>query len=98
MRKLVHLLIRGKVQGVGYRAFVEMQAGRLGLEGWVRNRQDGCVEAIAAGEADKVNALIEACRKGPPASRVSAVDAREATHEQLSLKPSHENFAVLPTV
>jgi acylphosphatase len=50
MRKLVRLRITGRVQGVGYRAFVEMQAEMLDLEGWVRNRRDGSVEAVAAGK------------------------------------------------
>ncbi len=98
MRKLVHLLIKGKVQGVGYRAFVESQANRLGLEGWVRNRRDGCVEAVAAGEADKVDALIETCRKGPSASRVDAVDPSETNEEMLAMRRTGEKFGMLPTV
>lgn len=97
MRKLVHLLIKGKVQGVGYRAFFERQAELRGLEGWVRNRSDGTVEAAVAGDADRVNELIEACRKGPPASRVEAVDPSETNADMLAMR-EREKFAVLPTL
>ncbi len=97
MRKLVHLLIHGKVQGVGYRAFVEVQAEKGGLEGWVRNRRDGTVEAVVAGDADKVDGLIEACRKGPPGCRVSAIDPSETNEGMLGMRPKGAKFAMLPT-
>ncbi len=97
MRKLVRLTIKGRVQGVGYRAFVEMQAELLDLEGWVRNRRDGSVEAVAAGAVGKIEALIEACREGPPASLVMAIDVAEAAEEMLGLRRAGEKFSFLPT-
>ncbi len=62
------------MQGVGYRAFVEMRAAELGLTGWVRNRRDGSVEAVLQGSPDAVEDMLEACRAGPPASRVARLD------------------------
>src|SRR5262245_12961592 len=67
-----HLMIRGRVQGVGFRAWIEYTALERGLEGWVRNRRDGAVEAVIAGPAAAVAAMIEACRQGPPGARVDA--------------------------
>lgn len=98
MRKLVHLTITGRVQGVGYRAFVETQAAALDLEGWVRNRRNGSVEAMAAGDALQVEKLIEACRKGPPASRVSAIAVADTGEEMLAVRPAGRKFAFLPTL
>lgn len=72
--RTVHLRVEGRVQGVGYRAFVERQAIRLGLSGWVRNRRDGSVEAVLQGAPAAVDAMIELCRSGPPASRVDRVE------------------------
>jgi acylphosphatase len=60
---IVRVTIRGRVQGVGYRYWLEQQA--RGLEGWVRNRRDGSVEALFAGPADAVSAMIASCRRGP---------------------------------
>jgi acylphosphatase len=97
MKKLVHLSIKGKVQGVGYRAFVELQAELLGLEGWVRNRRDGSVEAIADGTGDAVEALIRECWKGPPAARVRHVDVSDGDPKLLGLRPAGEKFGTLPT-
>ena len=57
--------IRGRVQGVGYRAWVEHQAMARDLEGWVRNRRDGSVEALFAGPAEVVSDMIALCRRGP---------------------------------
>jgi acylphosphatase len=65
--------VKGKVQGVFFRAWTVEQATGLGLDGWVRNRHDGSVEAVAAGPADKVEELIARCRRGSPASQVEAV-------------------------
>ncbi len=72
--RTVHLRIEGHVQGVGYRAFVEREALRLGLRGWVRNRHDGSVEAVLQGAPATVDAMIELCRSGPRASRVDRVE------------------------
>ena len=69
--------VKGKVQGVFFRAWTVEQALALGLDGWVRNRHDGSVEAVAAGPADKVEELIARCRQGSPASRVDAVHVEE---------------------
>ena len=72
-----HLIVRGRVQGVGFRMWIEDLAERLGLEGWVRNRRDGSVEAVFAGPEHAVTAAIEACRAGPRGARVAAVDVEE---------------------
>ena len=72
--RTVHLRIEGRVQGVGYRAFVEMRAAALGLSGWVRNRRDGSVEAVVQGPPATVDDMLDACRRGPPGSRVDRVE------------------------
>ena len=68
------LLVRGKVQGVGYRAFAARVAAQRGLRGGVRNLDDGRVELEVEGPKDQLLILIEAARTGPPAARVAAVD------------------------
>ena len=60
-----HVVISGRVQGVGFRLWVEAEAVSRGLAGWVRNRRDGSVEAVFFGEEDAVGAMLEACRTGP---------------------------------
>lgn len=65
--------VKGKVQGVFFRAWTIEQAKELGLDGWVRNRHDGSVEAVASGPADKVGELIARCHRGSPPSRVDTV-------------------------
>jgi acylphosphatase len=72
------LEISGRVQGVGFRAFVLFHAQKLELDGFVRNRADGTVEALATGDAQKVEALIALCHGGPPGSRVTEVKVSEA--------------------
>ena len=67
------LRIRGLVQGVGYRNAMQAEATRLGLSGWVRNRSDGSVEALAAGPAPALDQLVAWARRGPPAARVAEV-------------------------
>ncbi|HXX85772.1 MAG TPA: acylphosphatase [Casimicrobiaceae bacterium] len=67
------LLITGRVQGVGYRFAFADEARELRLQGWVRNRRDGSVEAIVAGPAAHVEAMIAWAHRGPPAARVAAV-------------------------
>ena len=70
----VHLLIEGRVQGVGFRAWVDLTARGLGLDGWVRNRRDGAVEAVLGGEASVVEDMIARCRRGPPHARVDRLE------------------------
>jgi acylphosphatase len=69
-----------------------------GLEGWVRNRRDGCVEAVFAGERETVASMIAACRTGPPGARVDAVDEREASAQDLTARRPGERFSVSSTL
>src|SRR5579872_5868452 len=73
MAEAVHLRIEGRVQGVGYRAWLEREATRAGLGGWVRNRADGSVEAVLIGDADTIDRVATACARGPRLAAVSAV-------------------------
>ena len=90
--------IRGRVQGVGYRAWVEHQAVRLGLDGWLRNRRDGSVEALFAGPEDVVAEMMARCRRGPSAAHVDAVAAEQAQPDELNLRRTGKGFSVLPTL
>lgn len=65
--------IEGRVQGVGYRDWMIAEANRLGVQGWVRNRADGSVEALVAGDPAAVGALLTACRAGPRLARVDRI-------------------------
>jgi acylphosphatase len=94
-RRMVHIFVRGRVQGVGFRAFVEDEAGARQLDGWVRNRRDGSVEAAASGRREAVDSFIEALRKGPPVSRVEALDVQEAGEDLIA---GRRGFAQLPLV
>ena len=93
-----HAVIRGRVQGVGYRAWVEDEAIARGIEGWVRNRWDGSVEATFAGPADIVAGMIAACQHGPTSARVQSVEDEAVNPEMLKLRRAGERFSVLPTV
>ena len=95
---ICQVTIRGRVQGVGYRYWVEQQARARGLEGWVRNRRDGCVVALFAGPPDAVSGMIALCRRGPAAARVGAVEEEQAHAEALRLRRPGERFSVLPTI
>lgn len=72
------IVVRGRVQGVSYRAWTIWEARRLGLAGWVRNRRDGSVEILASGSEDKVAALAERCWQGPSMARVESIDVMDA--------------------
>ena len=93
-----HVTIRGRVQGVGYRYFVEHEARARGVEGWVRNRRDGSVEAVFAGPAEAVTAMIGACRRGPSSARVEALQDEAGNPDMLNLREPGERFSVLPTI
>lgn len=95
---ILQVTIRGRVQGVGYRAFVEDQAIACGLEGWVRNRRDGSVEALFAGPAGVVAQMIALCRRGPPSARVDTVTDEPANPDALDLRNAGERFSVLATI
>lgn len=83
--------IYGLVQGVNYRSSMQAEAFRLGISGWVRNRQDGTVEALLCGRMEAVELMIEWARRGPPHSRVERVEAEDAAPHQ------GNSFEVLPT-
>lgn len=96
-----HVVIRGKVQGVGYRAWIEGEAVAGRLSGWVRNRKDGTVEAVLAGPDNVVAALIARCQHGPGMARVTTIttiDNEAASEDMLGLRVAGEGFSVLPTV
>ncbi len=89
----VHIFIEGRVQGVGYRWWTRHQAKKLGLVGWVRNLHDKRVEAVFEGPKDKVEVMVNKCKKGPLFSKVYHIDISWE-------KPENEfsDFEILPTV
>jgi len=92
MAQIRRLIVTGRVQGVGYRRWAEGEALRLGLDGWVRNRRDGSVEALVAGPDEAVAAFVAACRRGPRGAAVADVTELPAGDE-----PAPAGFRVLPT-
>jgi acylphosphatase len=92
--KIVRVTIGGDVQGVGYRAWMEMEARAAGIRGWVRNRLNGDVEALLAGPRDAVEALCAACWRGPVQARVDKVEVVEA--DPVALGPV-AGFRQIPT-
>ena len=85
-----HLAISGRVQGVGFRFYMERKARELGLAGWVRNRRDGSVESVVQGSAQAVEAMIAWARQGPPSAVVAEVKVSEGEGE-------FDRFEVRPT-
>lgn len=88
------LLIRGRVQGVGYRAWFAREAERRGLAGWVRNRRDGSVEAWLAAGPDHLADLIDAAYRGPPAAHVDTIEIAEEAADPSVI----DGVAIRPTV
>ncbi|HUK58960.1 MAG TPA: acylphosphatase [Stellaceae bacterium] len=86
------IVITGRVQGVGFRAWARAEAVRRNIRGWVRNRRDGTVEALLIAPGDRIDAMIEACREGPSLARVTAI-AREPAPDDGSA-----DFEERPTV
>jgi acylphosphatase len=92
MTAAIHAVVRGRVQGVGFRYSVVDRADALDLTGWVRNRRDGTVEVFAQGPADALDDLRRFLERGPAGARVTA-----ATIEDAAPDPSLSAFGVLPT-
>lgn len=90
-REVRHLLISGRVQGVGFRASMAREARRLGVTGWVRNRADGRVEAMIAGSPEQLAAMINWARRGPPAAEVEHIEVELGEGE-------FDGFAQWPSV
>jgi acylphosphatase len=90
-RRSVRVRIEGRVQGVGYRIWVEQAATSLGLDGWVRNRRDGGVEAVFAGPSGAVDAMIARCHDGPRSAAVSMVKVLD------ELGDVSQGFRIVPT-
>ncbi len=96
--EIKRLMVRGVVQKIGYRAWTERKALKLGLYGWVRNRLDGSVEVVVAGPRPRVTELIEQCRSGPPLAQVDSIAVEEASEFDLRQRRAGETFSLLPTV
>ncbi len=79
-----HLLISGRVQGVGFRFSMCDAAQQFGARGWVRNRRDGRVEAVVDGSADSVASMLAWAQRGPRAARIDQVESRAATAEEIA--------------
>ncbi|HEX3674847.1 MAG TPA: acylphosphatase [Rhizomicrobium sp.] len=88
----LRLRIEGYVQAVGYRNFVIAEAARLGIDGWIRNRSDGTVEALVSGETKAVEAIVAACMRGPEGSRIKDVELHNAE------PPDEKGFRRRPSV
>lgn len=87
----IRIVISGRVQGVGFRAWIERRARELGLSGWVRNRRDGTVEAVFHGPADSVKEMIGHCRRGPARASVEVLERYEEAEPPISgfmIRPS----------
>lgn len=96
--RIVHVEVYGRVQGVGFRAWLARQAVAHGLAGWARNRRNGSVEAVLAGPSAAVAAMIRDLNQGPPMARVARLDERPADLEELAARHGGEPFSLLPTV
>jgi acylphosphatase len=92
-QRAVRLFINGRVQGVGFRWWCMREAEHMGVDGWVRNRLDGSVEAMAFGSGEAVEQLIQACRKGPAGAAVAEVHVSEADASEAHLP----GFKQVPT-
>ena len=83
MNRQVHIILRGRVQGVGFRVFIRDRARQLALTGWVRNLADGSVEAVATGEHKRLQQFVALCNSGPPEAVIQdmTVDWQDAREE-----------------
>lgn len=90
--RAVHVIVRGRVQGVGFREWTRRMAEQRNISGWVRNRSEGYVEAVVAGEDAAVDTMLALLKKGPPASFVTNIEVNAAE------LPTEKGFQRLPTV
>jgi len=97
MRHL-RIVVHGRVQGVGYRAWLAEEARRRGIEGWARNRTNGTVEAVLGGADAAIDQLLAVCREGPPAAQVTDIEMHRADAASAALRPAGTLFGVLPTL
>lgn len=97
-RVIRRVIIHGRVQGVGFRDWTRHVARGRGIEGWVRNRNEGSVEAVFAGTHEAVSGMVAACRKGPAGAKVEWIDEQDATAAELDLRRTNESFSVIGTV
>jgi acylphosphatase len=95
--KAIRMVVSGTVQGVGFRAWTHHQAELHGLEGWVRNRRDGTVEAVLCGPAALVDTVLKACEAGPRGARVEHVAVEPASPDDLD-HAKGSGFVVLDTI
>ena len=91
------VIMHGRVQGVGFRDWARHVAHSRGIEGWVRNRGDGTVEAVLVGTREAVSGMIAACRKGPPNSGVERIEEMDAAVSDLDLRRGTDSFSVIAT-
>ncbi len=82
--KTIRIMISGRVQGVGYRAWFRDQAERLRCSGWVRNRRDGTVEVLVSGEGECIRQLVEAAARGPAMAEVDSVVCGDGLREEVA--------------
>lgn len=97
-KTIVHVWVRGRVQGVGYRGFTQMEAIACGISGWVRNRRNGDVEAVFAGPITAIEALCAICRRGPPGAFVQTLEVTPADMSALADVGWDGGFVQLATV
>ncbi len=87
----IRIVMSGRVQGVGFRAWAERRARERGLSGWIRNCRDGTVEAVFAGQKSRVDQIIDLCRSGPAHARVEVLERYEAE------APAMPGFQIRPS-
>ena len=88
--RTLHVQIHGRVQGVSFRAWTQHLAELHGLTGWVRNRQDGSVEAVFSGPEDLVQVMLKACHQGPAGAAVESIETLESSEADLDLPARFE--------
>lgn len=97
---MLHVVVKGRVQGVGYRAWCVREAQALALRGWVRNQNDGSVEALFIGPAESIRMMHQACHAGPAFARVDEVHVQAHSEQdppEAKMTHEHPHFVVCTT-